>query len=146
LDIGDCRLGIARAPRRREVPRLRHYERDRRRMSDRIRIVSLKADMPTVEEARARLKVAIDRGKTDGTLVLKLIHGYGASGVGGKIKPAIHNSLRRRQKEGQIRAFVPGQHWEPFNEAARQILEACPETARDQDLNRYNEGITMVLL
>jgi hypothetical protein len=116
------------------------------RMADRVRIVSLKAGLPTVEEARARLKAAIERAEAEGTRVLKLIHGYGSSGVGGKIKPAILSSLRRRQKEGRVRAFVAGEHWESFNDAARRILEECPETSRDQDLNAYNEGITMVLL
>ena len=102
--------------------------------------------MPTVEEARARLKAEIDRAKAEGTIVLKLIHGYGSSGFGGSLKPAIHSSLRRRQRDGVIRAFVPGEKWELFNDAAQQILQECPELSADQDLDRYNEGITLVLL
>ena len=45
-----------------------------------------------------------------------------------------------------IRAFVPGEKWELFNDAAQQILQECPELSADQDLDRYNEGITLVLL
>ncbi|HVP11606.1 MAG TPA: Smr/MutS family protein [Phycisphaerae bacterium] len=115
-------------------------------MPSAIRIVSIKSGMPTVEEARARLKVELDRARSEGSLVLKLIHGYGSSGVGGTLRRGVRASLRKRLKEGQIRAFVPGEQWDIFNEAARRILEECPELASDQDLNHYNEGITLVLL
>ena len=115
-------------------------------MLTRVQVVSIKAGMPTIEEARARLKAEIGRAKAEGTIVLKLIHGYGSGGVGGSLKPAILSSLRRRKKDGLIRAFVPGEKWELFNDTAQQILQECPELSADQDLNHYNEGITLVLL
>lgn len=115
-------------------------------MAQRIGVVILKAGMPTVEEARARLKSEIEKAKRSGMIALKIIHGYGASGVGGSLRPAIRKSLRKRVKEGQIQAFVAGEAWDIFEESTRQILEECPELGHDADLNRYNEGITVVLL
>ena len=115
-------------------------------MSVKLRVVALKAGMPTVMEARARLKTELNTAKNRGTKVLKLIHGYGSSGVGGSLKDAIHKSLHRRKKEGKIRSYVAGEKWDIFEDSVREILEECPELARDRDLNKYNEGITIVLL
>jgi hypothetical protein len=111
-----------------------------------VREVRLKEGMPTAEQARAHLLAELDRARQQGVVVLKLIHGYGSSGRGGKLRDAIRRSLRKRQKEKKIRAFVPGEAWGIFNEAARDVLDACPDLARDRDLNGYNEGITIVLL
>lgn len=108
--------------------------------------VNLKQGLPDVEEARRRLNSAIDRGRQSGAHSLKLIHGYGSSGIGGGIKVAIHKSLRRRKKEGRIRAFVPGEKWHVCEEQAQQALDLCPDLNRDPDLNQFNEGVTIVVL
>jgi hypothetical protein len=115
-------------------------------MSATVRVVLIKSGLPTVEEGRARLQAELDRARADGMVVLKLIHGYGSSGVGGSLRRGLRASLRQRHKEGRIRAFLPGEQWDLFNEVARELLQACPELASDQDLGRYNEGITLVLL
>jgi hypothetical protein len=115
-------------------------------MSEKVREIELKRGMPRVEEARARLLLEMDRAATAGVVALKIIHGYGSSGVGGKLRTAIRNSLRKRRKEGRIRAFVPGEQWAVFDDGARELLDACPELDRDADLGRYNEGVTFVLL
>jgi hypothetical protein len=115
-------------------------------MSPRIRDVNLKAGMPTVEEARALLNSEIDKANQRGDHVLKLIHGYGSSGVGGKLKDAIRSSLRRRRKEGKIQSFVAGEKWSVFDQGSKEILEKCPQLAKDTDLNNFNECITIVLM
>ncbi len=115
-------------------------------MAARVRNVNLKSGMPTVEEARSRLNTEIDKARQRGDHVLKLIHGYGSSGVGGKLKDAIRSSLRRRRKEGKIRSFVAGEKWGAFDEVTNEILGECPQLDRDPDLNNYNEGITIVLM
>ncbi|MGQ9650785.1 MAG: Smr/MutS family protein [Phycisphaerae bacterium] len=115
-------------------------------MAERMRVYVVKAGLPTVQEARSRLKVEIDKATQAGTRVLKVVHGYGSSGVGGALRDAIRGSLRKRRKEGKIRAFVIGEKWSVFDETARQLLEECPELEKDPDLNGYNEGITLVLI
>lgn len=115
-------------------------------MAQKVRVFMVKSGMPTVEEARARLNAEIDQAQAAGVLVLKVIHGYGASGVGGSLKDAIRGSLRKRRKEGKIQAFVTGEQWAVAEEAARAIIAECPELRKDPDLNRYNEGVTFVLL
>lgn len=46
--------------------------------------LNIKSDMPTVEEARKRLLTELQRAKAKGAKAMKLIHGYGSSGVGGR--------------------------------------------------------------
>lgn len=115
-------------------------------MAGKIRVLNVKAGLPTVQEARAKLNAELDKAGRGGVVVLKVVHGYGSSGVGGALRDAIRRSLRKRRKEGKIRAFIIGEKWSVFDETARQLLEECPELEKDPDLNGYNEGITLVLM
>ncbi len=115
-------------------------------MAAAVRTVNLKAGLPTVEQAREKLKVELTKVQRLSPVVLKLIHGYGSSGVGGAIRTGIRRSLRKRLKEGKIRAFVPGEQWDIFDASTQQILAECPALANDRDLNSYNEGVTIVLI
>lgn len=107
---------------------------------------NLKADMPTLDVARRRLADTLARAKQRKCRALKIIHGYGSSGTGGRLRIGIQASLRKRRKEGVIRDFVPGERWSIFDETARSILDACPSLKRDPDLDRGNEGVCVVLL
>ena len=102
--------------------------------------------MPTVAQARQRLLDELHQAPRRGDRVLKLIHGYGSGGTGGALKDAIRASLRRRLKEGVIRAFMAAEKRDALDEACRAFLDECPELARDPDFHNYNEGVTFVLL
>jgi len=102
--------------------------------------------MPTVETARIRLDQALRTAKLQREKCVKIIHGYGSSGKGGAIKRDVLAELARRRSGKQIKAFVPGEKFTPFDASARQILNACPELGRDKDYSRGNYGITIVLL
>lgn len=115
-------------------------------MTQQIRTIMLKQGLPTVEEAQLRLDAEIGWASRAGVTVLKIIHGYGSSGVGGALKRAVRASLRKRCQEGTIRAFVGGEQWSVFDESTREIVDACPSLGRDRDLRSGNEGITIVLL
>jgi hypothetical protein len=115
-------------------------------MRETVRVVNLEAGMPTGDEALKRLSEAIDAAKKDGVRALKVIHGYGSSGVGGVLRNRVQKSLVNRRNQGKIRACVFGDKWNSFEEAARQVLDQCPDLRRDSDLNRGNEGISIVLL
>ena len=115
-------------------------------MPETIRIVNLESGLPTAEEALKLLSEAIEAAKKDGVKALKVIHGYGSSGKGGVLRARVQKSLANRRNQGKIRACVFGDKWDTFEQVARDLLEACPELARDRDLNRGNEGISIVLL
>ncbi len=111
-----------------------------------LRIVNLEAGKPTVEEARRKLIDAIEQARKDGTRALKVIHGYGSSGVGGKIRDGVRKSLSLRRKEGKIVMYVPGEKWSALETGTQELLELYTEIRRDTDLGRGNEGITIVLV
>lgn len=111
-----------------------------------IKTVNLEKGMPTVEEARKRLINEIETARKQGVTALKVIHGYGSSGTGGKLRTAIQKSLVERRNKKQIRACVFGEKWSIFNPEAIKVLDECEELSRDSDLGNCNEGITIVLL
>ena len=108
--------------------------------------INIKQDWPTVEEARKRLLAELASARAKGFTAIKLIHGYGSTGQGGALRDALRRSLTLRRKEGKLRSWVAGERWDPFEEVAREMMDVCPELARDQDLGRGNEGVTVVLL
>lgn len=90
--------------------------------------------------------VEIAQAKRAGERVLKVIHGYGSSGHGGKLAVGLRRSFRLRRKEGVIRHFIPGEDFTIFNPAVLSLLEAVPEVRGDPDLNFTNEGVTLLWL
>jgi len=111
-----------------------------------IEVLNIKGDMPTVEEARRRLLDAIKSARSRSVPVLKVIHGYGSSGVGGQLRSALRKSLARRRKEGVIAEFIFGEAWSAFDERTRACLEQHPALRTDVDLERSNEGMTIVVM
>jgi len=105
----------------------------------------IKDGMPTVDEARAKLLTAVRDAPRKGYKAMKLVHGYGSSGTGGTLKNALRASLRKRRKEGRIAGFVGGEKWHVNEADAQKLLELCPQLERDDDLNMFNEGITVVV-
>jgi hypothetical protein len=101
-------------------------------------------DLPTLDEARRRVAEEIRRARRDGVRVLKIIHGYGSSGVGGRLCSGLRKSFRLREKDGVIRAFVPGESFSIFDRSALTMIEAVPALRGDPDLNAVNEGVTLL--
>jgi hypothetical protein len=108
--------------------------------------VNIKSDMPTVDVALNRLEAALRPfGKT--TKLIKIVHGYGSSGVGGKIRTAVRQRLRAKKTAGGITDFIPGEEFSMFNAATQKALALYhKELTGDRDYNRSNEGITVVIL
>ena len=96
--------------------------------------------MPFADQAIKRLTFEIHHSRAMGCTVLKIIHGYGSSGKGGKIR------TERLKRQGEIRDFVKGEQFSIFEEATRQACARCEELRRDHDLDRYNNGVTFILL
>lgn len=108
--------------------------------------VNLEAGFPSVDEARRRLLAEMDAARRAGVRLLKVIHGWGSSGEGGKLGPAIRKSLRLRVKEGRALSVVPGERFSSDTNEGRELLQRHPALRRDRDFNRANPGITLVEL
>lgn len=111
-----------------------------------LRTFNVEAGLPSLEEARQLVLAEIRRAKRDGTRVLKIIHGYGSSGTGGKLCIGLRKSFRLRKQEGLLKDFILGEQFSIFNPTALALLEAVPELRGDPDLDATNEGITVLWL
>ena len=111
-----------------------------------LRTINLEQGMPTVEDARKKLLEALQAAQRDHVRALKVIHGYGSSGTGGRLRDGVRKSLSLRRKEGKVLHVCPGENWGPLDETARKMLEACMQLKGDKDYGRGNYGVTIVLL
>jgi hypothetical protein len=111
-----------------------------------IKIVNLEVGMPTVEQARLRMEHELYLARQGGYQAVKLIHGYGSSGVGGTLRAELQKTLRHAARAGAIRVFIAGEDWRISDEAAWELLKRFPEWKQDPDLGRNNLGISMVVL
>ncbi len=116
------------------------------RLRRRVKTVNLKHDLPTVQEALSRLDREMNLARQQATGVLKLVHGYGSSGVGGDIRIAIQRRLAEMAEGGQIHACIFGENWSKSDETTWRLLQAHSELKEDCDLGRGNRGITVVVL
>ena len=115
-------------------------------MKNKIKVINIEKGMPTVDVAEKRLMFEIATARREGITALKVVHGYGSSGVGGKIKDMVKKVLSARKREGALKAFVAGEEWDIFNSSTRQLMDLCNELRADRDLQNQNHGITIVLL
>lgn len=118
----------------------------RRRRKPSPRRLYLKDGLPTVDQARERLERELRDSRAAGVRVVTVIHGYGAGGIGGAIRPSVRGLLTRLRREGLVRAFIPGEDFNRRSDPVRGLLHDFPELREDPDLDRGNEGITVVLL
>src|SRR5258706_9536137 len=108
--------------------------------------INLEADSPTVGDARRRLVDEMQSARARGVRVIKVIHGWGSSGEGGKLGQAIRKSLRLRVKEGKASLVLPGERFSSDTNEGRELVQRHPALRNDRDYNRTNPGITLVEL
>lgn len=111
-----------------------------------IKTINLKPDMPAVPEALQRLELALMQARREKCSIIKFIHGYGSSGVGGDIRFAVQRRLYEMKASGEIREYIFGEDWARSDRATWSLLHECPELKSDSDLGRKNAGITIVVL
>jgi hypothetical protein len=109
-------------------------------------VANLEQGRPTANQALLQLDFELTQARRAGAAVLKVIHGYGSTGVGGVLREAVQAALREMVTQQKVRGFVPGEDWRVSNRAAWEMQRSIPELKRDRDLGRANRGISMVLL
>ena len=102
--------------------------------------------MPTVDDAIKRITYNIKTAPALGVTAIKIVHGYGSSGKGGAIRTQARKYLDRQKTRGQIKEYIAGEDFSIFNEATRNAFTVCDELRRDSDIERHNNGITIVIL
>jgi hypothetical protein len=102
--------------------------------------------MPQVHEALQRMERELALARQEKAKLLKLVHGYGSTGVGGDIRIAVQKRLLELTQNGQIRGCIFGENWAKSDELAWKLLQSNAELKSDSDLGRSNRGITIVVL
>lgn len=115
-------------------------------MAKPLETLNIKDTMPTAEAAWTHLQGAIEGARLRGVRLLKVVHGYGSSGVGGRIRRRIRAGLAKLVEAGKLRGMVFGEDWGPFSATARGWVDAAPALRSDPDYGKGNEGITLVQL
>jgi hypothetical protein len=108
--------------------------------------INIEYGMPTVDVAMPLLTDRLRSLKKSGVKAVKIIHGYGSTGKGGRLRKATLALLDQLKTSGLIRDFVIGEQWSKFELRTLTLIDKMPQLYMDQDLERYNRGITIVFL
>ncbi len=111
-----------------------------------IKTINLKTGMPYVVEALDTLSLELDSARSQGVKVLRVIHGYGSSGTGGKIKRAVIQKLASLSRAGRVHAYVEGDRYSENTKQGRDLLSQFPSLGSTLLSDRHNPGITFVQL
>ena len=108
--------------------------------------INLEEGMPLVEEALNRMKLGLQEMRVSRVKAVKLIHGYGSTGRGGKIRDGVRNELAAMKRRKQIKDYIPGEEFGPTDPTTRKLADRNTAVTRDPDYGRMNHGITVVVL
>ncbi|HEU5412916.1 MAG TPA: hypothetical protein VFW31_04130 [Candidatus Angelobacter sp.] len=101
--------------------------------------------MPHVEQARLRMQHELQLARKESYAAVKLIHGYGSSGVGGALRTELQRDLFTGVRNSAFRACIAGEDWRISDEITWNLLKSFPEWKQDADLGKGNRGITIVV-
>jgi hypothetical protein len=109
--------------------------------------INIKQGSPHVEEALELLTEQLRKCLDLGVKAIILIHGYGSSGEGGRIKWAIHDALDNNRYSDRVDEYFYGENVAYGSEAYQALLKRRPGLKRY--LKRFKEGnagMTVLLL
>ena len=107
---------------------------------------NLEAGMPGVRDALTHLESELAAARRRGVRLLRLIHGYGSRGVGGRIRTRCRARLAQLLEERSIRGIVYGEDLSEFSVAGQEFLTRHPAVRPTLRTDRLNPGITYVEL
>ena len=108
--------------------------------------IHIEYGMPTVDVAMPLLTERLRSMKKSGVKAVKIIHGYGSTGKGGRLRKATLTLLDEAKTSGSIKDFIGGEQWSKFELRTLTLIDRLPQLYNDQDLERHNRGITIVFL
>ena len=109
--------------------------------------INIKQGSPYVEEALELLTEQLRKCFELGIKAIILIHGYGSSGEGGRIKWAIHDALENNRYSDRVEEYFCGENVAYGSESYHALLKRRPGLKRY--LKRFKEGnagMTVLLL
>jgi len=108
------------------------------------RIVNLERGKPRVDIALTKLEREIERAVIDNIGVVTVIHGYGSSGKGGKIRHECRKMLDFYKDRGRVKEIIRGEDFSRKNGATKSLLRRFPQLLKNENLNKNNKGVTLI--
>lgn len=107
-------------------------------------IIDLKENSPPVDIALAKFEIELERAIYSKEVAVKVLHGYGSHGKGGIILNEVRTLLAKMKKQRKIKDYFFGDKWNVFEN--QKLISKDKNLADDEDLNKNNPGITIVVL
>lgn len=112
-------------------------------MPKKVEIVNLEQGYPTVELALQRQRNDLSTLKRQGVKAAIVIHGWGSTGVGGSIRPAVRKALGDSSMLGIVRTYANGEDWA---QKKREFIGMCKALEEEDRQLTGNPGVTVVIL
>ena len=107
-----------------------------------IKIIDLEEGMPTVEAARLRMQRELQLARQQGYAAVKLIHGYGSSGVGGSLRIEFPEEASANRSPPRAASAIFG--WRELAHLRREDLGAAEALTQNgdgiRDLGKGEQG------
>ncbi len=110
------------------------------------RIVNIERGHPLVETALKNMDNELARARTDGVRVVTLIHGYGSSGKGGRIRTECRKVLDQLSRQKKINFAIAGEGFRKRTGPGKALLHRFPHLERDCASDFSNPGVTIVVI
>lgn len=107
--------------------------------------VNLEYGRPAVESALKRMHSELESAQLTGVRVVTLIHGYGSSGKGGKIRIECRKSLAFLQQSGTIKTVIYGEAFNRRSGLGKSLVRQYPDLNLLCRPDFNNPGITVVV-
>ena len=108
--------------------------------------INLKEGLPTVAGALAKLKRELNEAKSERRKLVRIIHGYGSTGVGGEIRLAVRKQLQTLLSAKKIQSFLPGDDYSDRTIAGNALVSRHYALRSSLKTDKNNPGITFVEL
>ena len=105
---------------------------------------NLEAGLPTVDQALERLERDLREARSCGAKLVRIIHGYGSSGRGGKIRDAVRHELGRKLARGEVSLVINGENYSPTTNAGRDLISRFKELKTTERSDSSNPGLTII--
>ena len=110
------------------------------------RIVNIEHGRPLVETALKKMESALSRARTDRVRVVTLIHGYGSSGKGGRIRTECRKVLDHLNRQKKLNQIIAGEEFRKRTGPGKALLKRFPHLEHDCASDFANPGVTIVVL
>lgn len=109
--------------------------------------LNIKHGNPSADDALDILAIKIRNLQDLGVKAILLIHGYGSSGEGGRIKRAIHEALEANRYADRVEEYFYGENVPYGSSAYHGLMKKRPSLKRYlRHFKASNAGITVLLL